>query len=143
MDELSEHLDVTLIPDKHNACLLNFHDEIRVQVEPDPGGENLFLASEIGEIAAGKYRENVLALGLKYNGQPLRLGTFAFIQRRTLLVFFHTLDLQRVKAKELAELLPAFVHTALHWKGALGRSSLPELSLTGAAKKPSIFEIGK
>ncbi len=141
MDELGILLDTTLIPDKHNACVLNFDDELKVQLEPDAPGHTLILGSEIGEIPAGKFRENILATGLKFNAHCPRIGTFAYLAKANLLIYFYTLELEGLQALTITEILPIFVATGKLWKESVSKGMTPVLNLTEGTTKPSIFDI--
>lgn len=143
MDDLGKLLDTPLIPDKHNACVLNFNNQISVQLEPHATGRSLILASTIGELPAGKFRENILANGLKYNVNPTRIGTFAYIARKNLLVFFHTLPLEGLTADQLATFLPPFLGQAKLWQVAVAKGSIPVIDVGETQKKPSIFDLHK
>ena len=143
MDDLGNLLDITLIPDKHGACVLNFNDEIKVQIEPDVAGHSLILAAEIGEIPAGKFRENLLANGLKYNSHTPRIGTFAYLLRKNLLVFFYTFELEGLQADLIAATLPPFVERALQWKQDVAKGVLPVVESEGKQTNPSIFDLKK
>ena len=143
MDELGNLLDTTLIPDKHNACVLNFDDEISVQIEPDAAGHLLMLGANIGEIPAGKFRENLLANGLKYNALTPRIGTFAYLARKNLLVFFHTFELEGLHADLIATTLPSFVERAVRWKQDVAKGVVPVIDIEGKQTKPSIFDLQK
>ena len=143
MDDLGNLLDTTLIPDKLGACVLNFDDEISVQIEPDAAGHNLILAANIGEIPAGKFRENLLATGLKYNAIYPRIGTFAYLARKNLLVFFHTLKLEGLQADLIAATLPPFMNLAKLWKQDVAKGVVPVIEIESKQTKPSIFDLHK
>lgn len=143
MDDLGNLLDTTLIPDKQGACVLTFDDELSVQIEPDVSGHHLFAATNIGELPAGKFRESVLASGLKYNATHPRLGTFAYIARKNLLVFFHSFELEGLNADLIAASLPPFVKLATQWKQDVTKGRLPLIEIEGKEKTPSIFDMKK
>lgn len=141
MQELGELMDIELIPDKHNACCINFNDEVTVQIEPASDDQHLLIASFIGELPAGKYRENILGMGLKYNHTFPRMGTFSYCNRNNKLAFFRLLPLDKVTPEILAEFLPNFLEDAKKWKEALDKGNLPTLDLDETVKKPTIFDI--
>ena len=143
MDDLGNLLDTPLIPDKLGACVLNFDDEISVQLEPDAAGHSLLIAADIGEIPAGKFRENLLTAGLKYNAIFPRVGTFAYLARKNLLVFFHTFELEGLHADLIAAFLPSFVSKGTQWKQDIAKGMIPVIEAISNKINPSIFDVHK
>ncbi|HAZ15440.1 MAG TPA: hypothetical protein DCY54_02200 [Parachlamydiales bacterium] len=141
MEDLGKLLDITLIPDKHHACVLNFEDEISVQLEADSSRHALTLATIIGEIPAGKFRELMLSMGLKYNALYPRAGTFAYRTNENQLVFFFQLPLENLQPETIEEALPPFIEKAKVWKESLSRGAIPPLEAPEAKKKPSLFDL--
>src|SRR5688572_26408203 len=69
LEELGEILKIKLKPD-HNTCLIEFKEGVSIQLELDKQAENLLIVCDLGEIAVGRYRENLLREALKANGLP-------------------------------------------------------------------------
>ena len=108
IQELGTVLKIKLKPDKNNACLLRFKNGMQIQLEADSRSEKLILASDLGQIPQGRFRENIFREALKANGlPPPRNGIFAYgkknfnIRRcsRDLLFIFCSFSAGRVCSK--------------------------------------------
>ncbi len=131
LEELGGLFKVKLQPDKNGACSLKFNNGIQVQMELDKRGEYLLLATDLGQIPAGRYRENVLREALKANGlPPPRNGIFAFSKKNESLVLSDTLFVEEVNGLKLRDFLRQFTQKALLWNGAIQRGEVP--SFTGS-----------
>jgi hypothetical protein len=139
--ELGQIIDIELEADKNNACAINFSDELTVQLEIDPDERHLLMATFIQELPAGKFRENVLTSGLKYNNLAPRTGTLCYCPRNNNLAFFMHLPLENLTATMLSVHLNAFLEEGKLWKKHISKGTLPPLEIPGVSKEATIFDI--
>jgi hypothetical protein len=128
IQDLGRLLDLPLHPDKNRICSLNINGKIHVQLEFDRPKNRLLIASFIGEVAAGKFRENALREALKFNAPFPRVGTFAFSQRNNQMALFDHLPIEGLDVKKLVSFMGEFVDRAMVWKEALQSGNLPTIS---------------
>ncbi len=132
LHELGKLFGLPLKPDKSHFCALQIKQGLKVQFQTDTAFEKLLIASKIGELPAGKFREDVLKEALKANGlTDPRAGVFAYIRANNQLVFFQRYPFDILNGERLAGLLGPFIETAERWKSAIdaGQSApLPVIS---------------
>ncbi|MGE5196220.1 MAG: CesT family type III secretion system chaperone [Anaerolineae bacterium] len=119
--ELGEIIDVPLYPDNHRLCRLNIGDFLHVQLECDLLKEQLLIATFIGEIPPGKFRENILKEALKDNSDLPHVGTLAYSERNNQLALFNYLPLSELNGEKIAQSLEGFIEKADSWRIALER----------------------
>jgi hypothetical protein len=145
LEELGTTLKVKLQPDKNNACFLKFNNGIEVQIETTHQGQQIIIATDLGQISQGRFRENVFREALKSNGlPPPRNGIFAYSKKNESLVLYDWLFIENITGHTLAEYLQRFTQKALLWKGTIARGEVPsftesELSFGVGAKKSGLF----
>lgn len=138
LDELGKLLEIPLVPDENNSCLIKLQNEMTVQIEPERSNQYMLLVSEIGQIPPGKYREKIFAEALKANDQPYpRLGIFAYSKQADKLVFFERFPVKELKAARVAEIFPAFMERAKLWKDAVTAGTMPAIAVTDAKSAPT------
>lgn len=127
LDELAHALNISkLQADANNSCLIKFKGGIRVQIEPELSGKFLILGSDLGEVPAGRYRENLFAEALKANGMPRpHYGFFAFSKKNDHLVLMEYLPLQDLRGDKIADHLPLFIEKVKLWKDSIYRGEIP------------------
>lgn len=147
LEELGKEIGITgLEPDSNNACVIKFPNKVVVQIEIDRTRTFLILATELGVIPPGKYRENVFKEALISNGQnPPRNGDFSFSPKKDLLVLMQYLSLNDLKGDKVAQELIPFIEKAKSWKEALLRGDVPMAKTirTGASSGGGLFGIIK
>ena len=142
IQELGTALKIKLKPDKNNACLLRFKNGMQIQLEADSRSEKLILASDLGQIPQGRYRENIFREALKANGlPPPRNGIFAYSKKNESLVLCDSISLEELTGTKLADYLHSFIQKGELWKNAITRGEVPsfmgnELSFGAAQSQP-------
>lgn len=140
LQEISSALGdvLRLEPDENNSCVIVFPGDLRVQLEPDSQQNSLLILTELGELAAGKYREEVLYEGLRANDQrPPRYGNFAYHPKRNQLVLWERLPLKNLRGQEVASFLGFFVIKALECQKAISSNMLPAIPMAPTPKMTS------
>ncbi len=106
--------------DKHHACSIQVHNQLIIQLKPDPSLENLFIFSKIIEIPPGKFRENVLREALKANASTdPRVGIFGYIASTNQLALFQRYPFGILNGERLAGLVGAFLEYCETWRKAI------------------------
>ena len=136
---LSSHLKTPLAPDGQSSCLISFANGVKVQLELDKTGDKLILGAFLGELPAGRLREQILIEALKQNNVT-QYGTFAFSLKKNHLVLFSKLAADSVNVDTLFELLMKMVEKAAPWKEAITQGTVPQIASTTSGGS-SIFSL--
>lgn len=124
--ELGSEVGQPLHPDKRGVCKLNVNDLFHVQIENDLRKDSLLIATFVGEIIPGKFRENILGEALKAN-QDVRAGILGYSGKNNQLALFKYLPLHQLHGKELLGFLNEFLDKAAGWRAALESGVIPAL----------------
>lgn len=119
LKELSIQLDIELHLDHNGACLIDFDEKVKVQLELDKSLENLIVFSSLCQIPPGKFRENVLCDALKENDKFPYIATFSFFEKESSLVLFNFLSFANINAEILSSYLTTFVDLAYLYQDAI------------------------
>jgi hypothetical protein len=112
--------------DEAGTCLIKFESGLEVYIEPFEKDAFMLLSTNIGEVPAGRYREDVFREALKANGLPApRFGTFAFSDQSDQLILFGLLSLRELNGEKIAVFLHPFAEKALLWKTAIAGGDVP------------------
>lgn len=119
LHELGKFFGLPLHPDKSHFCALSVQGLV-VQLQADTTFEKLLIIAKLGELPAGKFREEALKEGLKANAllDP-RVGIFAYIPQINQLVLFQRYPFDILNGERLAGLLGPFLELGGRWKTAL------------------------
>jgi hypothetical protein len=112
--------------DRSNACSIQLHGQLVIQLQPDMTQEYLWIFSKVVEIPPGKFRENVLKEALKANALPdPRAAVLAYMAGTSHLALFQKYPLKVLNGERLAGLVGSFVEMADSWQKAIlsGQSS--------------------
>lgn len=138
LQELGKNLGVELHSDQNNSCLLKLKEGVKLQIELDRTGEALILGSDLGEVPAGSYRENLFREALRANGMANpRYGTLAYSQQKDHLVLFASLPLKDLTGDKVFAFLSPFAIKAKVWKDAIERGEVPVIQASGSGGIPS------
>lgn len=127
--DLSQVIHVDLAPDKKRVCKLNVEGRLHIQIECEEAKERLLLATFLGEVPAGKFRENVLREALKANSHYPRVGTFSYVERNNQLSLQEYVPLEALSGEKLASILTKFIQLATHWHQALQKGTVPTIEV--------------
>jgi hypothetical protein len=141
VDELGTLIQVPLQLDHHRTCQLSINNELHIQMKEEEKQEALCLATFIGEIPPGKFRENLLKETLKENNLFPRVGTLSYSERNNQLALVSYLPFAGLHGDAFADFLELFIEKALSWKTALTTGQLPQRGQTLEKTGPSIFDI--
>lgn len=141
IDELGTLIQAPLQLDHHRACSLSINGELHIQMKEDEQKEALFLATFIGDIPPGKFRETILKETLKENHLFPRIGTFSYSERNNQLALVSYLPFAGLHGDTLTDFLELFIEKSLSWKTALNTGQLPQRGQFLQKTGPSIFDI--
>lgn len=128
IQELSHHLDVPLHLQEKDSCAILVNELLVVQIELTKDLQKVLLGSHLGEVAPGKYREELLKEALKYNHRNYPdLGILGFEPSSKQLALFDTIGLDKLNGEILAAYFPIFVERAKLWQEALRKGSYPSM----------------
>ncbi len=119
LKDLSIQLNTELHVDKHGACLINFDEKIKVQLELDKSSQNLIVFSPICQLPPGKFRENVFLDALKENNKFPYIATFSYFEKENSLAIFNFFHLNSLKSQMLASYLTIFVDLVKLYQDAI------------------------
>lgn len=143
LQELGQVMGIPdLHPDRHNACLIKFPDGLEVQMELDGQGLELTMASNLGVLPPGKYRENVFREAMRANGMPLPLmGVFAYSKKADSLVLFQRVPTKDLSGDKINTALLPFLEKARYWKETITNNEIPQVSsvYTSTGRPGGIF----
>ncbi|NGX55200.1 MAG: hypothetical protein KR126chlam2_00828 [Chlamydiae bacterium] len=126
--ELSTEMELPLKPDHHQACRLNFGNDLAVQIDLSADADQVLIGSELGAITVGSYRESILKQALRVNGlSRAPRGTLAFSEKNDSLVLFQYFPLATLNGKKLWEFLQLFLEHSKIWKECLESGEVPHL----------------
>lgn len=127
LTELGQFLHLDLHPDIYNACTIQMHPFLTIQLQLDGTQENLWLFSPLCETPPGKFRENILKEALKTNDQPEPCaGILGYISSTNELALYHSFPIHILNGERLAGILGAFLEMAESWQDAIkGGQSTP------------------
>ena len=127
LQELGETMEIEdLHIDDAKTCLIKFETELEVYIEPYEKDEFMLISSDLGEVPAGRYREDVFREALIANGLPNpRYGTFAFSEQSEHLILFGLLSLRELNGEKIAVFLHPYMEKALAGKNAIGAGDIP------------------
>lgn len=126
--QLSGFLGANLRADENQSCLLQFKDDVAIQIDLDSNADMILVASTVGHLFPGRYRENVFAQAMRVNGlSRMPRGVLSFSEKKEVLVLFEFLYLATLNGEKLWNFLQLFHQHALAWKAALTRGEIPQL----------------
>ena len=122
LHDLSKVFDLNLQIDRQNACSIQIHPRLIIQLQLDVSQENLWIFAKLIELPPGKFRENVLKEALKANALPdPRIGVLSYLANANQLALFQKYPLKILSGERLSGCLGAFVEMADSWIEAISR----------------------
>ena len=133
IEDLGNLLEVDLTLDVNDSCQILVDEKLAIQIEENDR-EEIIIGSCIGDLMAGRFREDVLQNALITNYLSHE-GTFAYNEPNNQLTYFIILPLHMLTANKLQESLAIFSETSLYWFNAIsnGKTSPDE----GLSTKPT------
>ena len=106
--------------DRVNACSIQVHEGLIIQLQLDASQENLWIFAKLIEVPPGKFRENVLREALKANALPdPRTGIFGYVNSTNHLALSQKYPLSVLNGERLSGFLGAFLEMADSWCTAI------------------------
>jgi hypothetical protein len=141
IDELGTLIQVPLQLDHRRHCALSINGELHIQMSEEETKETLLIATFIGEVPPGKFREILFKEALKENNLFPRVGTFSYSERNNQLAFVSSLPFAGLHGNALTDFLETFIEKALSWKTGLATGQLPQRGQILQKTGPSIFDV--
>jgi hypothetical protein len=138
LNELSTELDIpSLKSDSNNSCLIKLPENgAKIQLEFDKSQEYFVIASNLGFIPRGRYREIVFKEALRHNNTPHpRNGTFCYSDKNENLVLMELLPLKDLTGVKIADVFTPFSERATAWKQAIEKGEVPQAA--GMSARPA------
>lgn len=128
LKELGIILNLSLRPDPHQACLLQFENNITVQIEYDIDANRILFGSQLAKLNAGPYREKILKEAMKSNGTiDYGKGILAHSEKNDTLIMFCYISTFQLTGSILAQHLEHFLQQIRLWIDALQHGEIPRL----------------
>jgi len=106
--------------DRSNACSIQVHPQLTIQLQLDASQENLWIFSKLIELPPGKFRENVLREALKANALPdPRTAVFGYLAAVNQIALFQKYPLNLLNGETLSGFIGAFLEMADSWRNAI------------------------
>lgn len=120
LDQLGHVFELKLHVDRKNACSIQIHPHLIIQLQLDMSQEHLWLFTKVAETPPGKFRENILKETLKANALPdPRSAIFGYILSSNELAAFQKYPLGILNGEILSGLIGAFLETSSKWQEAI------------------------
>lgn len=117
---LGKVFHLSLHIDRSNACSIQIHENLIIQLQLDVSQENLWIFSKLFEVPPGKFRENILTEALKANALPdPRTGVFGYLAATNQLALFQKYPLSILTGERLSGFIGAFLEMADSWRTAI------------------------
>jgi hypothetical protein len=126
LTDLSTLTNVPLEVGPHRSCRLKVNGKLHVDIQEQDDQDRLVVATLIGAIPPGKFRERVLLAALKENGRFPKIGTLAYTLRDSL-ILFDFVPYTGLKADTFADFLDAFFQKAFAWQRGIDTGELPDV----------------
>ncbi len=141
LTDLGNSLKISnLHSDQNNTCLIKLANGLKIQLELDKTGRQLIIASEIGILPTGRYRETILREALKSNGlTPKRTGIFAYSKKADKIILFEMMPLLDINNSKILDVITPLSEKALIWSTALVKGDVPVFTATSTTS--NIFGI--
>ena len=128
LDEFSKVINIPpLKPDSNHSCLIKLpEDGAKIQIEIDKTGDFLMLASNVGFVPPGRYREALFREALHHNNSPHpRNGTFCYSDNTKQLMLMEYLYIKELNGEKIASVFEPFAERATLWKQAIEKGEIP------------------
>lgn len=128
LDEFSKAANLPpLKSDSNHSCLIKLPENgAKIQLELDKTGDFLLLASNLGFVPPGRYREALFREALHYNNTPHpRNGTFCYSENTKQIMLLEYLHVKELNGEKIAAVFGPFAERATLWKTAIERGEVP------------------
>jgi hypothetical protein len=128
LKELEFFFNCSLQSDENQSCLINMGIGVSLQLELD-SNDDLIMASVLGTLPMGRYRDNLIRQALKSNNASLpSQGIFSFSAKTNHLILFLLIDPSRLNADSVFKILPPFIEKVKLWKEAIEAGDTPMIA---------------
>lgn len=120
LDQLGHVFELKLHVDRKNACSIQIHPHLIIQLQLDMSQEHLWLFIKVAETPPGTFRENILKEALKANALPdPRALIFGYILATNELAGFQKYPLAILNGEILSGMIGAFLEMSAKWQEAI------------------------
>lgn len=125
--ELGSLIDVELESDQNDACKIVYPEEVAVQIELSNDQTMINIVSYIGEVPAGRFREDLFQAALQFDGKADKQpGVLCYIEDGDLLALYDRFEADQINANKLKDIVSNFHSTAIVWKEGLEQGRIPD-----------------
>lgn len=111
------------------SCAVTMDNATQIQVEIANDQEHVLLATEIGEVPPGRFRQDFFKAALISNGKGQnKNGVLSYTDEPEQLFLFKYVPLERLTGAELATIIIPFSQKATIWKEALESGNIPQVT---------------
>ena len=132
LKEIGEKIGISNLESTQNnnitLTLKGKNDVVLQQHKTEP---YLIISFEITEIPAGRYRENILREGMKFNGlNQAHEGIFGFSKKAQKLFLFDMLPMNEISADQVNSIMHSLSERVTLWKDTTSRGDIPNIGTT-------------
>ncbi|NNM44210.1 MAG: hypothetical protein HKM07_07700 [Chlamydiae bacterium] len=127
LQEIGSIINIPMHAEEGRICLLEINHNLRIQIEDDLVKQKIVVVCFIAEIAAGKFRENILKEALKANFFSSRIGNFAYLEKNNSLSFYTYVE-NTISAEEISLVLERCITVGNNWYEAIRNSQIPNIT---------------
>lgn len=142
LNDLGKYINMNnLQANERNTCLLSFPSrDLKVLMMPDNELLNLRIICYLGEVAQGRYQEEVLHEALRANNIPNpRFGNLGFNAANNNLVLWDVIPFATCNGADLAEYLKKFLDKSAEIHDALKNNTVPSLVARTTVRTGGLF----
>jgi hypothetical protein len=137
---LGNEMGISLKPDPHQSCRIDFSEDIWVQIDLDSTAERILLGSQLGQVTLGPYRERIFLQSLKVNGSTTPItGILAYSEKTNKLILFQFLLIATLNGAKLHHCVQSFLEHATIWIEAIKRGEVPHFELEEPKQSSGFF----
>lgn len=126
--ELGTLINIELGIDGNDACLITYPEGADIQLELSEDDRDVVLGSFLGEVPAGRFREDLFQAALQANGSPGRsIGILCFLERSDQLCLYDRVGADQLTASKLKDAINTFRATASDWQEAIENNQVPDM----------------
>ncbi|MFA6915697.1 MAG: CesT family type III secretion system chaperone [Parachlamydiales bacterium] len=142
LNDLGKYINMNnLQPNERNTCMLSFPSkDVKILLMPDSALLNLRIICYLGEIAQGRYQEEVFHEALRANSIPNpRYGNLGYNSANNNLVLWEVIPFAACNGADLAEFLQKYIDKAAEIHDAIKNNAIPSLVARTTVRTGGLF----